>query len=83
MTTANLSERQRDGDKLPRVLRILGVIERIGNALPHPFWLFWILAAILAVISAIMSASGVSVISPSDGEEVVVPRVRLSGRAVM
>lgn len=72
MTTANLSERQRDGDKLPRVLRILGVIERIGNALPHPFWLFWILAAILAVISAIMSASGVSVISPSDGKEVVV-----------
>ncbi|MBC7277674.1 AbgT family transporter [Nocardioides sp.] len=59
-------------DRLPWIIRAMGVIERVGNALPHPFWLFWILAAILAVISAICAAAGVSVISPSDGEEVVV-----------
>jgi aminobenzoyl-glutamate transport protein len=59
-------------DRLPRVLRALAVVERLGNALPHPFWLFWILAAILGVASAVLAAAGVSVVSPADGEEVVV-----------
>ncbi|MGV7813187.1 AbgT family transporter, partial [Mycobacterium kansasii] len=44
----------------------------VGNALPHPFWLFWILAAILGVVSAVMAALDVSVVSPADGKEVVV-----------
>ncbi|GAB4085865.1 AbgT family transporter [Myceligenerans cantabricum] len=65
-------------DELPRVLRALAVVERVGNALPHPFWLFWILAAIVAVASAGMAAAGVSVVSPADGEEVVVQNL-LSG----
>ena len=43
----------RKDDELPRVLRALAVVERVGNALPHPFWLFWILAGILAVGFAI------------------------------
>ena len=55
-------------EELPRLLRILGVVERAGNALPHPFWLFWILALVLGAISAVMAATGVSVISPKDGE---------------
>ena len=30
--------------RLPRPCRVVGrVVERAGNALPHPFWLFWIL----------------------------------------
>ncbi len=66
---------------LPRIIRAMAVIERVGNALPHPFWLFWILAAILAVSSAIMAALGVSVVSPSDGETVVV-RNLLSGEGL-
>ena len=65
-------------DRLPRVLRAIAVVERLGNALPHPFWLFWILAAILGVISAVLAAAGVSVVSPADGEEVVVQNL-LSG----
>ena len=68
-------------DRLPRVLRALAVVERLGNALPHPFWLFWILAAILGVTSAALSAAGVSVISPADGEEVVVENL-LSGEGL-
>jgi aminobenzoyl-glutamate transport protein len=56
----------------------MAVIERIGNALPHPFWLFWILSAILAVVSAILSALDVSVLSPKDGKEVAVQNL-LSG----
>src|SRR5690606_1345228 len=67
-----------DADRLPAVLRALAVVERVGNALPHPFWLFWILAAILGVTSAGLAAAGVSVVSPADGETVVV-RNLLSG----
>lgn len=59
-------------EQLPRILKGLAVIEKAGNALPHPFWLFWILAGILGVASAIMATLGVSVISPSDGETVTV-----------
>jgi len=59
----------------------MAVIERVGNALPHPFWLFWILAAILAGTSAVLAALGASVVSPSDGETVVV-RSLLSGEGL-
>ncbi|WP_083276072.1 AbgT family transporter [Pseudonocardia sp. HH130630-07] len=55
----------------------MGVVERVGNALPHPFWLFWVLSAILGVISAIMAAAGVTVVNP-EGETVTV-RNLLSG----
>ncbi|MFB9909683.1 AbgT family transporter [Allokutzneria oryzae] len=64
--------------KLPRLVRAMGVIERAGNALPHPFWLFWLLSLVLAVISAIAAGFGVSVVSPGDGKTVVV-RNLLSG----
>jgi aminobenzoyl-glutamate transport protein len=67
-----------DTRELPRLVRAMAVIERIGNALPHPFWLFWILSAILAVVSAILSALDVSVLSPKDGKEVAVQNL-LSG----
>lgn len=70
-----------DGQReLPRIVRAMAVVERAGNALPHPFWLFWVLSAILAVISAGLAAAGVSVIAP-DGEQVVV-RNLLSGDGI-
>ncbi|MFJ8824172.1 AbgT family transporter [Streptomyces sp. NPDC102467] len=64
--------------RLPRVIRALAVVERAGNALPHPFWLFWILSAALAVISAVLAGFDVSVVSPADGKTVVVQNL-LSG----
>ncbi|WP_326810346.1 AbgT family transporter [Streptomyces scopuliridis] len=67
-----------DGTRLPRIVRAMAVIERAGNALPHPFWLFWILSALLAVISAILAAADVSVVSPSDHKTVTVQNL-LSG----
>ncbi|MFD3688128.1 AbgT family transporter [Nocardiopsis sp. NPDC058631] len=66
---------------LPRIIRAMAVIERVGNALPHPFWLFWILAAVLAVSSAVMAALGVSVVSPGEGVTVEV-RSLLSGEGL-
>ncbi len=64
--------------ELPRLVRAMAVIEKAGNALPHPFWLFWILSAILAVVSWILSLLDVSVVSPKDGKTVAVQNL-LSG----
>ncbi|MBW0102642.1 AbgT family transporter [Pseudonocardia sp. KRD291] len=58
----------------------MAVVERVGNALPHPFWLFWVLSGILAVISAGLAVAGVAVVTPS-GEPAVV-RNLLSGDGV-
>jgi aminobenzoyl-glutamate transport protein len=59
-------------ESLPRGLKtlfkVVSGIERVGNKLPHPFLLFWILAAILAVVSAGLAAFGTSVVLPSTGE---------------
>ncbi|GAA2107676.1 AbgT family transporter [Actinomadura alba] len=57
---------------LPRIVRAMAVIERAGNALPHPFWLFWILSGILGVVSMALAAMDVSVVSPGDGKTVTV-----------
>ncbi|MBA2806590.1 AbgT family transporter [Streptomyces sp. KM273126] len=51
-----------------QLTRFLGGVERIGNRLPHPFWLFWILSAVVACTSAIMASAGISVIDPATGD---------------
>ena len=55
-------------ERLPFVIRALNVVEKVGNKLPHPFWLFWILAAILAVVSAFLALGEVGVNDPETGE---------------
>lgn len=55
-------------EKLPWIIRALNVVEVIGNKLPNPFWLFWILAAILAVTSLGLSLAGLGVTDPESGE---------------
>ena len=43
-----LSERPTErAEQLPMIIRAMAVVERVGNALPHPFWLFWILVVLL------------------------------------
>lgn len=42
----------------PRLRGVLGVVERAGDRLPHPFWLFWILTAVLAAASAVLAGLG-------------------------
>lgn len=59
-------------DRLNPLFRAIGVIERAGNKLPHPFWLFWILAGVLAVVSLVLSLAGVSVTLPKTGQVVAV-----------
>lgn len=43
-------------EKMNRLERIMAAVERVGNALPHPFWLFTLLLGITLVLSAILSA---------------------------
>lgn len=54
------------------LFRVIGAIERVGNKLPHPFWLFWILAAGLGAVSLVLSLFGVSVTLPRSGDVVAV-----------
>ena len=81
MTTQTPDTADNTADKLPRLVRAMAVIERVGNKLPHPFWLFWILSAILAIVSAIMAGLDVTVVSPSDGETVAVQNL-ISGEGL-
>jgi aminobenzoyl-glutamate transport protein len=55
-----------------RLFGLLAGIERIGNRLPHPFWLFWILSGLLAVVSAILAHQHVSVRLPGTGKTATV-----------
>ncbi|HLU13251.1 MAG TPA: AbgT family transporter [Arenimonas sp.] len=50
--------------------RFLGIIERGGNALPHPATLFALLALAVVVASWLASLTGLSVAHPATGETV-------------
>ena len=50
--------------------RVLDIVERVGNRMPTPVSMFCILIIILMIISHLMS--GIAVINPADGKEVIV-----------
>lgn len=52
--------------------RILDAIERVGNKLPDPVTLFLGLSVVVAVISAICSAAGITAVNPADGSTIEV-----------
>lgn len=54
------------------MFRMLDVIERAGNRIPHPFWLFLILGGIVLVLSLVLSLLEVSVPSPTEDETIAV-----------
>ncbi|KPI06465.1 AbgT transporter [Actinobacteria bacterium OK074] len=54
------------------LLALLVRIERAGNKLPHPFWLFGILSVVLALASWALSAAGASALNPASGKTVTV-----------
>lgn len=60
------------GKEKKQKVGILGTIERVGNALPHPFILFLIITGVLVAVAAILAAAGVSVTNPTSGEVVAV-----------
>lgn len=80
MTQTASSSPVADGS-MKRLFRALSAIERVGNKLPHPFWLFWILAAVLGVTSAVLAGANVSVTLPSTGDSVAVKNLLSSAGA--
>lgn len=50
--------------------RFLSVVERAGNALPHPSTLFFLAAMLVIVLSAVVAAFDVRVVHPGTGETV-------------
>lgn len=70
MTTT--SDEMNASKPLNRFYRALSAIERAGNRLPHPFWLFVILIAVLAVASAVLASLNVEVTLPSSGKTAAV-----------
>jgi aminobenzoyl-glutamate transport protein len=57
--------------------RFLGLVERAGNALPHPATLFALMTVVVVVVSAIAAAAGLQVTHPGTGETVA-PRSLLT-----
>ncbi|WP_033320771.1 AbgT family transporter [Streptomyces yerevanensis] len=57
---------------LRAAFRAFAGIEKVGNKLPNPFWLFWILAGVVAVLSAVLAAVGVSAVHPGTDETIKV-----------
>ncbi|MGA5893731.1 AbgT family transporter [Streptomyces venetus] len=57
---------------LRAAFRAFAAIERVGNKLPNPFWLFWILAGVVIVLSAILAAAGVSTVHPGTHDTIEV-----------
>lgn len=49
---------------------VLDSIERVGNKLPHPATLFFLMAVIVAIISAIGAGLNLSAIHPATGETI-------------
>ncbi|MFI1865460.1 AbgT family transporter [Streptomyces jumonjinensis] len=70
-----------------RVLRTafrgFAAIERVGNRLPHPFWLFWMLAGVVAVLSAVLAAADVSAVHPGTNETITVENLLSQGGLTM
>jgi aminobenzoyl-glutamate transport protein len=65
-----MADDKKNGKK-GRFDRFLTVVERVGNALPHPATLFLLFALLILVISYITSLFDISVIHPGTGETVV------------
>lgn len=76
---AEVTTQRRPGSRA--LAATLNVVERIGNALPHPFILFVYLAMLIAVVSSVVSWFGASVVHPGTGEEAPVRSI-LSGEGM-
>ncbi|MGO1621002.1 MAG: AbgT family transporter [Candidatus Corynebacterium faecigallinarum] len=66
------SEKYREKHGENRTPGFLGVVERLGNLLPNPFWLFVCLGGVVLLLSWIGSLIGMSAEDPESGEIVEV-----------
>ncbi|OEY04276.1 p-aminobenzoyl-glutamate transporter [Corynebacterium sp. BCW_4722] len=71
-STSKSPEKRDDDSKRNNKGGVLGWIERVGNKLPDPFWLFVILAGITALASWLGARAGMRAENPGTGEVVEV-----------
>jgi aminobenzoyl-glutamate transport protein len=74
--------KQKESEKKSLFNRFLNIIEAAGNRLPEPFILFVILAALIIIISFIMSLFDVTFILPGEEAEEAAIRNLLSGEGL-
>ncbi|SDY08822.1 aminobenzoyl-glutamate transport protein [Evansella caseinilytica] len=67
-----MSNREVEGKKSSLFMKMLDFVERTGNKLPHPFMIFVYLAAIVILLSWVISFFDVAVVHPGTGEEVAI-----------
>ncbi|ALA67871.1 AbgT family transporter [Corynebacterium lactis] len=77
-TTATDADQNRPSPPHQSPKGFLATLERIGNALPNPFWLFVILAGVVIVSSWIGAAAGMQAKDPSSGEMIKVENLATS-----
>ncbi|GAA2010057.1 AbgT family transporter [Brevibacterium samyangense] len=70
------------GPNVTGITKVLAGIERVGNKLPHPFYLFAIIAALVAVVSAFVAMTGATTTDPATGETLQVQSL-LSGEGLV
>lgn len=78
-SSTGTEEKNRPNDRAPGAAErndkpggFLAGLERVGNALPNPFWLFVILAGVVVVSSWLGSMAGMSAEDPATGETIEV-----------
>jgi aminobenzoyl-glutamate transport protein len=62
------NETPQNGNKW--IAKFLSVVERVGNALPHPATLFGLFALMVIIISGIVAQLNLSVVHPGTGETI-------------
>lgn len=72
MSTTSEQTLENKNDAPPKSQGFLGFVERAGNVLPDPFWLFVILAGLVAISSWLGSKAGMIAINPQDNSPVAV-----------
>ncbi len=65
-----MKERRERPPRPSLFLRFLGVVERLGNLLPHPATLFALFSVAIVVLSAVAAATGVAATHPGTGEPI-------------
>lgn len=74
----NKPEAQENQTQADKPTGFLGLVERVGNKLPDPFWLFVILAGVVAVSSWIGNRVGMSAVDPATGDTIEVTNLLTS-----
>lgn len=72
MSTTSEQKLENRHDAPPKPKGFLGFVERVGNLLPDPFWLFVILAGLVAISSWVGSKVDMTATNPQDNSPVAV-----------